>query len=252
VELPATRFTNGVDFTGFNPLKVQYQNGAVIWGAAVGSESMVLGWFRDAFSEPPDWKLLPNIQGQTVTILVPGSAQDWQVDFYDTKTGYALSASALLTRQGNQVTVVLPDFTDDIAFKLYVNTSGAILPPLTQAQEPTAIALTNTNPAAGEWVGTVFQVNGDWAAVLHVTIQSGCKVGSTCGKSAFDWCSIDLVLKEIAGDTLVFDEQKVSASSNCGPGGIDHIRLQPNGTLLLQFEAGTSGLSDYSGILHRP
>jgi hypothetical protein len=251
-ELPAARFTNGVDFTGFKPLTFRYQNGTKIWGAAVGNDSMVLGWFRDAGSEPPDWKLLPSIQGQTVTILVPGSAQDWQVDFYDTKTGYALAGSVLLVRQGGSVTVALPNFTDDIAFKLHVNTSGTILPPPTPASELTAIAPTNTDPLAGEWVGTVFQVNGDWAAVLHVTIQPGCKVGSVCGKSAFDWCSIDLVLKEIDGNILVFDERKVSATSSCGPGGIDRIRLQPDGTLLLLFDAGTAGFFDYNGILHRP
>lgn len=251
-ELPTARFTSGVDFTGFKPLTVQYQSGTRIWGAAIGNESMVLGWFRDAGSEPPDWRLMPSIHGQTVTVLVPGSAQNWQVDFYDAKTGYALPGSALLTRQGDHVTVALPDFTDDIAFKLHVNTSGAIVPPPAPAPEPVAIAPTNTDPVAGQWVGTVFQVNGDWAAVLHVTIQPGCKAGSVSGKSAFDWCSIDLVLKEIDGDTLVFDEQKVSSTSSCGPGGIDHIRLQPDGTLLLQFDAGTSGLFDYSGILHRP
>jgi hypothetical protein len=251
-ELPAERFTSGVDFTGFKPLPVQYQGGTKIWGAAVGNESMVLGWFRDAGSEPPDWNLLPSISGQTVTVLVPGSAQNWQVDFYDTRTGYALFDSDMLTRQGDHVTVALPDFTDDIAFKLYVNTSGAIVPPPIPAPEPTSIILTSTDPEAGQWVGTVFQVNGDWAAVLHVTIQPGCKVGSVCGKSAFDWCSIDLVLNKIDGDTLVFDGQKVSDTSTCASGGIDHLRLQPDGTILLQFDVGTSGFFDFNGILHRP
>jgi hypothetical protein len=250
-ELPAARFTNGVDFSGFKPLTVQLQNGPKIWGAAVGNESMVLGWFRDAGSEPPDWKLLNRIQGQTVEVLVPGPDQTWQVDFYDTKTGYALSGSTLLTRQGEHVKVALPDFTDDIAFKLYVNTSGAILPAPTPASETTSIAPIDTDPIAGQWVGTVFQANGEWAALLHVTIQPGCEVGNACGKSTFDWCSIDLVLKEIDGDTLVFDEQKVGASSNCGPGGIDRIRLQQNGTLLLQFDEGTSDFFEYNGILHR-
>ena len=213
---------------------------------------MALGWFRDAGSEPPDWKLLPSIQGQTVTVMVPGSAQDWQVDFYDTRTGYALPGSTLLTRQGNQVAVALPDFTDGIAFKLFVNSTGAIVPPPTPAPEPTAISLTSTDPEAGQWVGSVFQINTDWAAVLHVTIQPGCQVGSVCGKSAFDWCSIDLVLNKIDGDTLVFNEQKVSSNSSCAQGGIAHLGLQPNGTILLQFDVGTSGNFDYSGVLHRP
>jgi hypothetical protein len=251
-ERPAVRFTSGVDFTGFKPLTVQYPSGTKIWGASVGNENTVLGWFRDAGSEPPNWKLLPSIQGQTVTILVPGSAPDWQVDFYDTKTGYARSGSTLLTRQGDHVTVTLPGFTDDIAFKLHVNSSGTLVPPPTPASEPTAIALTSTDPEAGQWEGTVFQINGDWAAVLHVTIEPGCAVGSACGKVAFEWCSIDLILNKIDGDTLVFNEKKMSSTSNCGAGGgIDRIRLQPNGTLLLQFDVGTSGFFEYNGILHR-
>jgi len=250
-ELPAARFTSGVDFTGFKPLTVQYQNSSKIWGAAVGNESMVLGWFRDAGSEPPDWKLLPSIHGQIATILVPGSAQNWQVDFYDAKTGYVLSGSAMLTRQGNHVTVALPDFIDDIAFKLHVNSTGTIVPPLSPAPQTTPVTLTSTDPEAGTWVGTVFQVNADWAAVLHLTIEPGCRVGSVCGKSAFDWCSIDLVLNKIDRDTLVFDQQKVSSMSNCAAGGLAHLRLQPDGTILLQFNAGTSGNFDYSGVLHR-
>ena len=26
-----------------------------VWGASVGNDHLVLGWFRDAVSEPPDW-----------------------------------------------------------------------------------------------------------------------------------------------------------------------------------------------------
>jgi hypothetical protein len=252
VELPAVRFTSGVDFTGFKPLTVLYPDGTKIWGAAVGNESMALGWFRDAGSEPPDWKLLPNIHGQTVNVLVPGSAQKWQVDFYDTKTGYALSGSALLARQGDHITVTLPDFTDDIAFKLFVNTTGAIVPPPTPAPESTAIAFTGTDSIAGQWVGTIFGDGSDFAAVLNVTIQPGCKVGSACGKSATEWCSIDLVLNEISGDTLVFAEQNSSGTSTCPPGGIDRLRLQPDGTILYRFEPGSTGGTTSNGILHRP
>ncbi len=251
-ELPVVRFTSGVDFTGFQPLSLLYQDDTKIWGAAVGNENMVLGWFRDASSEPPDWKLLPSIHGQTVTIIVPGSALNWQVDFYDTKTGYALGGSILLTRHGDHVTVALPDFSDDIAFKLYVNTSGDLVTPPTPVPEPTAVVPTNTDPIAGQWVGTIFAETSDFAAVLNLSFQPGCTVGSTCGKATTQWCSIDLVLTKIDGDTLVFDEQKVSSTSNCAPGGIDHIRLQLDGTLLFRFEPGTPGGSNSNGILHRP
>jgi len=41
------------------------------------------------------------------------------VDFYDTKTGSTILSSASVTRQGDAITIPLPDFRDDIAFKAY-------------------------------------------------------------------------------------------------------------------------------------
>ncbi len=118
-ELPVVNFTNGVDFSGFQPLASTSSSG--VWGAAVGNEKMVLGWYRDATSEPPDWNLKPNLTGQTVTITVPGKASDWKINFYDTKTGTDIISSSVITRKSdNKVTITLPDFTDDIAFKLFV------------------------------------------------------------------------------------------------------------------------------------
>lgn len=252
VELPAARFTRDVDFTDFTPLTVLYPGGTKIWGASVGNDQLVLGWFRDAGSEPPDWNLLPSLSGQYVTLDVPGSAQNWQVDFYDTKTGYALSGSALLSRQGDHVMVTLPDFMDDMAFKLFVNDSGAIVSPPPPAPEPTAIVLTNTDPLAGEWVGSTFGEGSDFSAVLNITILPGCQVGSACGKIATQWCSIDLVLNEIDGDTLVFTEQNVSSTSTCPEGGSDRIRLQQDGTLVFRYEPDPSQSgSPSNGILHR-
>lgn len=251
-ELPAARFTHTVNFTDFAPLTVHYPSGTKVWGTAVGNEKSAIGWFRDAQSEPPDWNLLPNISNQKISLEVPGSAKNWQVDFYDTKTGNVLSGSTLLTRKGNLITVSLPDFTDDIAFKLYVNATGAIIAPPAPAPEPTAIALTSTDLAAGRWVGTVFGKSSDFAAVLYITIQPGCTAGSVCGKSAFNWCSIDLVLNKIDGDTLVFAEKKVSSTSTCAAGGIDRFRVQPDGTILFDYDPGSSGGAIYNGILRRP
>jgi hypothetical protein len=212
---------------------------------------MVLGWFRDATSEPPDWNLLPNISGQTVTLVIPGSAKDWQVDFYDTKTGNALGGSTLLTRQGDHVKIAMPDFTDDIAFKLFVNTTGAVIAPPTPAPLPTIVALTSTDPLAGQWEGTSYEETSDFGAVMNVTIQPGCEVGSICGKIATDWCFIDLVLNQINGNTLVFDEKNVSGTSTCPAGGVDKLTLQTDGTILLRFESEPSGTSVSNGVLHR-
>lgn len=118
-ELPAVNFVNGVDFSGFKPLMSTSSSG--VWGAAVGNEKMVLGWYRDATSEPSNWNLQPVISKQTVALTVPGSASSWKIDFYNTKDGTTVLSSASMTRKGNTITVSLPDFQDDIAFKLYSN-----------------------------------------------------------------------------------------------------------------------------------
>jgi hypothetical protein len=117
-ELPIANFTNNIDFSGFQPLTTTYTSG--VWGAAVGSEKIVLGWFRDVTCEPPDWTMLPVITNQTVTLTVPGTAYNWKVDFYDTKTGTEIISSTTVNRKDNTITLLFPDFKDDIAFKLYV------------------------------------------------------------------------------------------------------------------------------------
>jgi Glycosyl hydrolase catalytic core len=116
-ELPAAHFVSGIDFSGFKPLEVTTSSD--IWGAAVGNENSILGWFRDESSEPPDWNLQPTISKQSVTITIPGSASNWKVDFYDTKDGITILSSNSANATGNTITVSLPDFHDDIAFKAY-------------------------------------------------------------------------------------------------------------------------------------
>jgi hypothetical protein len=117
-ELAAANFVDGVDFSGFQPLRST--TSSAVWGAAIGNEKMVLGWYRDAASEPPDWKLQPATLKQKITLTVPGSAANWKVDFYGTRTGTDIVGSATALRTGGNVTITLPDLTDDIAFKMYV------------------------------------------------------------------------------------------------------------------------------------
>lgn len=251
-ELPAARFSKMINFTDFAPLTVHLQDGTKVWGAAVGNETSAIGWFRDAQSEPPNWNLLPNISSQSVSLEIPGSVQNWQVDFYDTKTGYALGGSILIARKGDRIKVPLPDFTDDIAFKLSINFTGTINPPPAPEPEPTAIALTSAGPLVGEWVGTVFEPGDGFANVLKISILPDCKVGAVCGKSKFSWCSLDLVLKDIDGDTFDFAEQNINNNAPCTVGGSDHLRLQMDGTILLNYDPGSSGAVIYNGILRRP
>jgi hypothetical protein len=116
-EKPAANFVNGVNFSNFKPLVIQV--GSKVKGAAVGNDKFVIGWFRDAGCEPPDWRLQPVISGQTVRLTVPGSTPNWKIDFYDTKTGTDITSSTTVIRKGSQITVSLPDFKNDIAFKMY-------------------------------------------------------------------------------------------------------------------------------------
>jgi|WetSurMetagenome_2_1015567.scaffolds.fasta_scaffold50624_2 hypothetical protein len=117
-ELPASKFVSDVDFTGFQALTSSTSSS--VRGAVVGNEKLVVGWFRDAKCEPPDWKLQPVISKQTVTISVPGTGANWRVNFYDTKTGTDIISSAVVTRNGEKIMITLPDFSDDIAFKVII------------------------------------------------------------------------------------------------------------------------------------
>jgi hypothetical protein len=118
LERPAAEFVKGVDFSGYRPLTVQLSSATKAWGAVVGNEKSAIGWFRDAYCFPPNWPLAGVISGQKVLVSVPGAAANWQVDFYSTATGADLIQSISVTRQGNTLSVLLPDFKDDIAFKM--------------------------------------------------------------------------------------------------------------------------------------
>jgi hypothetical protein len=117
--LAGLHFIQGVDFSDFKPLAST--SSFAVWGAAVGNKTTVIGWYRDATSEPPDWNLKPKISNQTVVLTVPGTAANWQIDFYNTKTGADIIASTAVNRTGKTITITLPEFTDDTAFKMYIH-----------------------------------------------------------------------------------------------------------------------------------
>lgn len=117
IELPAFEFVKGVDFAGFAPFETKTTKD--VWGAAIGNESSLIGWYRDAGCEPPDYAMKPVLSGQSVTITVPGTAANWKVDFYNTKDGVTLLGSVTVARSGKTVAILLPDFSDDIAFKAH-------------------------------------------------------------------------------------------------------------------------------------
>jgi hypothetical protein len=231
IELPAVRFISGVDMSGFKPVLDKPTSN--LFGAAVGNDKMVIGWYRDAASEPPEWSNQRVITKQSVTLTVPGTEPDWQVDFYDTKTGTDILSSKQIARTGKTITVILPDFKDDIAFKLLNKSySHASLPTNLQALPVFPV---NTNSIANQWVGTIS--NWNFSSNASLTIKPGCSVGIICGGVSYviGSCTGDLFLKEIQADMFVFIEQNMTGSSSCKSGGKEFILLQPDGSLLLRY-----------------
>jgi len=262
-ERPAVDFVRGVDFSDFKPL-MSTSSGAV-WGAVVGNENSVIGWYRDASCEPPDWTLRPVLSGQTVTLTVPGSGADWRIDFYDTKTGTDIISSTTATRKGDTVTIRLPDFTDDIAFKMHIQPSlqptpstlvSTVVPPM-DTPVPTAVsAPTTTDSIAGKWTGTIFGETSDFSTRIDLSIRPSCEAGRLCGTVSAPQlpCSGELFLQEMTGDGFVFIERNMTGASSCVSGGYEYLQLQPDGTLAFKYLFTTpSGEKLASnGVLKRP
>jgi len=242
-ELPAVRFVHRVDFSGFRPLTST--SSSAIWGAAVGNEKMVLGWYRDASCEPPDWNLQTIPAGQTVTITVPGTNADWQVDFYDTKTGTTIIGSASVIRQGSSLAVTLPDFKDDVAFKMTAWAGTATVP---------SAGTGTTDAIAGNWAGMISDSAGTFSTPVELSIQPNCEPGRVCGTYSAPQlpCSGALFLQEVAGDTLVFVEQDVTGAASCTSGGYEYLEPLADGTLAYRFAFTQDSAVASSGILARP
>jgi hypothetical protein len=241
IEYPVRKFVNGIDFSGFIPITTTSTQ--AVWGAAVGNGSTVLGWFRDSGSEPPNWAVQPLISKQTVTLSLPGSPANWKVDFYDPKTGTDLIATTSASRNGDSLTIALPDFSDDIAFKLTA-TGGTIA--------STRIPTTST-AIAGTWSGTISNTAGTFSTTLELSIQADCAQGAVCGtfQAPHIPCSGDLLLQEISDDTFVFIEQNTQGAATCKPGGIEILQLIDDGKLQYNFAAATGAAPISSGKLQR-
>jgi hypothetical protein len=241
-ELPAVHFVQGVDFSDFRPLTSTFSSD--VWGASVGYEKMVLGWYRDAASEPPDWTIRTIPAGQTITITIPGNAANWQVYFYDTKTGTDIISSTTVARKGDKVTITLPDFTDDIAFKMTAQAGPISTPEST----------TTTDTIAGKWSGTITNTSGTFSTPVNLEIQPGCSPGQVCGTFSAPHlsCSGALFLQEIAGESFVLIEQNVTGAASCASGGYEYLQSLADGTLAYKFSFTPDSGYSSNGILYRP
>jgi len=248
LEQPAADFAKNVDFADFKPLEASFS--AKISGAALGNEKMVIGWFRDTGCEPPEWPLQTVISGQTVTVSVSGSAGAWKVDFYSTETGTKLIASTTATQVGNQVTFSLPDFTDDIAFKMYPQPGSGIAESVDTPQENPIVT---TDPMAGKWAGTITGKNSSFSTTVEISIEQNCESGNVCGTITAPLlsCSGELFLEQIRDQTYVFVEQGMTGAALCESGTYEYVHLEANGTLSLNtvYTSPSGEESESSGTL---
>jgi hypothetical protein len=257
-ELPAVNFVSDVDFSGFQPLPSTTSSG--VWGAAVGNENMALGWYRDAGSEPPDWPLQPVVSKQSVTVTVPGNASNWKVDFYSTRDGTTILSSVTVSRTGSTVTILLPDFQDDIAFKMTAGMGTGIVPTLASATgtitgaAPTLASTNRTDPIAGTWSGTITNSAETFSTQVKLSIQAGCQPGKVCGTFSAPQlpCSGNLFLQTMNGETFFFQEQNVSGSASCLSGGIEQLQLMADGTLAYGYLTSPGSAASSTGILKQP
>jgi hypothetical protein len=257
-ELPAANFVSGVDLTGFNPLTAT--STGEVWGATVGNENSIIGWYRDAQSEPPDWNLKPMISKQSVTLTVPGSAANWKVDFYNTKDGTTILSSVTASRKGNTITIPLPDFKDDIAFKMTPRIGSGPIPTLALATgtrtgpvtTPTSAVM--IDPIAGTWSGTISNLAKTFSTPIKLSIQTGCKPGNTCGTYSAPQipCSGQLALQAVNGETFLFQEQNASGASSCTSGGYEQLRLLSDGTLSYEYVTTPGSAPLSTGTLKHP
>lgn len=246
-ELPIYRFVQWMDFSRFQPLESRFS--AQITGGAIGDETYVIGWYRDAGCEPLDWKLQPTMSNQSVTVTVPGAAAVWKVDFYDTKTGTDIIGTAEVSQRGNSVTIPLPDFHDDIAFKmmslLYVT-----------ASDSPSSAAPSTDTIAGNWTGTLISDTSGFSTQLDLSIQPGCQVGNLCGTVSTPQlpCSGTLLLTAVQSDTFIFTEQNMTGAPFCVSGGQEFLTLQADGTLSYRYKfvPAQGAMVSSSAILIRP
>ncbi len=110
-----------------------------------------------------------------------------------------------------------------------------------------------TTPAlAGTWTGLIR--GEDFESELVLTIAAGCGLGQVCGTyaAAAPGCAGELVLAAASADTFVLTEQ-TQPTLACPSGGVETLRLRPDGALDWSFRYVTAAsVLSSSGVLQRP
>jgi MFS family permease len=114
----------------------------------------------------------------------------------------------------------------------------------------------SADTVAGEWIGTTTW--NDLQLETKLSIRQGCTVGGICGTTRSEgefYCTGDLVLSRIEGDTFIFIEQDENgnAPKGCPSGAVQYLRLLSTGQLSWSISRDTGGNpGSGSGILVRP
>jgi hypothetical protein len=104
------RFVKGISFKDLKPVDVMLSKN--LKGAALASNKLIVGWFRDARCGPPDWPVR-RLSSESVT-LPKAVGKRWTVQLYDTLTGKPMGAVMPVDRRDGLV-IVLPEFSESVA-----------------------------------------------------------------------------------------------------------------------------------------
>jgi hypothetical protein len=107
---PMARFVKGISFNDLKPAQVVHSKN--LKGAALASNKLIVGWFRDAHCSPPDWAVR-RLSAESIT-LPKADGKRWRVQFYDIRTGKPMGAVILVDRLDGLV-IALPEFSESVA-----------------------------------------------------------------------------------------------------------------------------------------
>ena len=107
---PMARFVKGISFQELKPADVMLSKN--LKGAALASNKLIIGWFRDAQCNPPDWPVR-RVSAEAVTLPKTGGKR-WSVQFYDTLTGNPIGEAVTVDRL-DALVIALPEFSESIA-----------------------------------------------------------------------------------------------------------------------------------------
>jgi hypothetical protein len=148
-------------------------------------------------------------------------------------------------RNTNGVTVTLPDFNDDIAFRMTPvgGTISTLIP-----------ALTNTDTVAGKWSGAIKNTTVTFSTPVILLIQAGCARGKNCGTFSAPKLKYAEVryLESINTATFLFQERNVTSGSTCQSGSYELLQLLRDGTLSYQYLPSPGLPTMLTGILKHP